>query len=326
MEIDFRILADGIDVTSAFQDRLISMTITDEAGSKSDMAQIRVDNREFKVALPATGAALEIAMGFTGNLVSMGRFVVDELSGDFDPATLTIDAKAADMLGGIRARKTRDWPKPSVGDIVNKIAADHDLTPVISDSLKSKSFEYLAQTSESDLNFLTRVARDLDAVAKPAGGALVFVKRGEAKAGDGSDLPVFSFHLSDINRGTFHIKGRGRYGSVIAEWAELGSATVQKVQVGGKQPQLELRHRQNSAEEAQRAAQSALDRAMRASGTIDITLGGFRGDLMAEAKIDLRGVNPELEGEWLVTRVTHRLANTLITSFEAERDNEKAQS
>ncbi|WP_050602183.1 phage late control D family protein [Ruegeria sp. 6PALISEP08] len=107
MEIDFRILADGTDVTASFQDRLISMTITDKAGSKSDTAEFRVDNHDFQLALPPTGAALEMAMGFTGNLVSMGRFVVDDRSGDFDPATLTIDAKATDMLGEVRARC--DW-------------------------------------------------------------------------------------------------------------------------------------------------------------------------------------------------------------------------
>ncbi|MEX0306014.1 MAG: hypothetical protein AB3N12_01395 [Ruegeria sp.] len=47
---------------------------------------------------------------------------------------------------------------------------------------------------------------------------------------------------------------------------------------------------------------------------------------MTEAKVDLSGINPELECEWLVKRVNHRLASTLTTTFEAERDNEKAKS
>jgi hypothetical protein len=55
-------------------------------------------------------------------------------------------------------------------------------------------------------------------------------------------------------------------------------------------------------------------------------LGGFWGDLMAEAKVNLTGIKPELEGEWLITNVTHRLGSTLTTSFKAERDNEKAKS
>ncbi len=47
---------------------------------------------------------------------------------------------------------------------------------------------------------------------------------------------------------------------------------------------------------------------------------------MAEAKVDLRGIKPELTGEWLITRVQHRLTDTLTTSFDAERDNEEKKN
>jgi phage protein D len=64
---------------------------------------------------------------------------------------------------------------------VLKIAGEHGLAKQIRDSLKSVHYTFLAQTTESDLNFLTRITRDLDATYKPAGGALVFVKTGEGK-------------------------------------------------------------------------------------------------------------------------------------------------
>ncbi|MCF6432593.1 contractile injection system protein, VgrG/Pvc8 family [Leisingera sp. MMG026] len=326
MKVAFRIIADGSDVTGNFADRLIGLTIVDEAGSKSDRAEIQVDDRDYAVALPATGAKLEIALGFTGDLVELGHFTVDEISGELAPDTMTIGAKAADMLGGIRAKKTRSWHKVTVADLVGKIAGEHGLKAVISDSLKTHHYAYLAQTSESDLNFLTRLAQDLDAVAKPAGGALVFAKRGENKGADGADLPVFDVHRSQIASGDWQINGRGKYGCVIVEWTDLGAAKVQTCKAGDKDPKLKLRHRYPSQEEAQRAADAALERTGRASGTISIRLGGFWGDLMAEAKVNLTGIKPELEGEWLITSVTHTLAGTLTTSFQAERDNEKANS
>ncbi|MBC6405471.1 MAG: phage tail protein, partial [Rhodospirillales bacterium] len=67
------------------------------------------------------------------------------------------------------------------------------------------------------------------------------------------------------------------------------------------------------------------DRSQRTSAKLSIELGGFHGDLMAEAKVDLRDIKPELTGQWLLTRVMHRLDDSLTTSFEAERDNEAAQ-
>lgn len=324
MHVAYQIIADGTDVTGNFKDRLTGLTITDEAGQKSDTAEITLDDRDNQIAIPQTGATLQIALGFVGNLVEIGTYVVDEVSGEIGPDMITISAKAADMLGGIRARKTRAWRNMTLEDIVAKIAGEHSLKPQVSDSLKSKFYAYQAQTSESDLNFLTRLAKDLDATAKPAGGALLVVKRGESKAPDGTDLPVFAVHRTQMSSGTWQLTGRGKYGRATAEWGERGTATTHKVTAGKKEPELVLRHRYSTKDDAETAAQSALDRSRRASGKITIQLGGFWGDLMAEAKVDLQGVKPELTGEWLITRVTHKLADTLTTTFDAERDNEEA--
>ena len=113
------------------------------------------------------------------------------------------------------------------------------------------------------MNFLTRLARDLDATAKPAGGALFFVKRGEGKAADGSDLPVPVIHLSQMSRGNWKVSGRGKYGKVIAEWSELGAAKINQVSAGDKAPLQRLRHRHASQSKAQRAADSALESSKR---------------------------------------------------------------
>ncbi|WP_260083115.1 phage late control D family protein [Phaeobacter inhibens] len=326
MKVAYQIIADGEDVTGNFADRLIGLTVIDEAGSKSDRAEITVDDRDYAIALPEDGVVLQISLGFTGDLVEIGRFVVDESSGGIAPDTMTIGAKAADMLSGIRARKSRSWRNVSLADIVTKIAGEHGLKPVISESLKAHRYAYLAQTTESDLNFLTRLAKDLDAVAKPAGGALVVAKRGENKAADGSALPVFEVNRAQMSSCVWQLKGRGKYGCVIVEWTDLGSAEIRTCKAGDKDPKLKLRHRYPNEAEAQRAADAALSRAARASGSVNVQLGGFWGDLMAEAKVNLTGIRPELEGEWLITSVTHRLGTTLTTSFKAERDNEKAKT
>lgn len=323
MQIDFLILADGIDVTLAFKDRLVSLTINDEAGGKSDKAELAIDDRDYLVDLPETGAKLEIALGFVGALTQIGTYTVDDTSGEIAPDTMTISAKATDMLSDIRARKTRAWRDVTVEDIVGKIAGEHDLEPQVSDSLKSHFFAYQAQTSESDLGFLTRLAKDLDAVSKPAGKYLVFTKRGEGKTANGTALPVFPILRSQMSSGSWQITGRGKYGRVVAEWGERGTAIPHKVTAGDKEPELKLRHRYASEAEAKRAAQSALDRSRRGSSKISIELAGFWGDLMAEAKVNLIGIKPELSGEWLITRVQHRLTDTLTTSFEAERNNEE---
>lgn len=328
MKVAFKISANGKDVTGGFKDRLTDLTITDAAGIKSDVLEITVDDREGKVEMPKVGAILDIALGFreTG-LISMGKYVVDEISGEIGPDSITISAKAADMLGGIRSPRTRNWNEVTVQDIVGKIAGEYGLKPVVSDSLKSQFFAYIAQTTESDLNLLTRLAKDLDATAKPVGGSLAFVKRGENKSADGSPLPVFDIDRNQISTGSWSTTGRGRYGKVICEWAELGTATVHKAIAGSEKPELKLRHRFPTKVEAERAAQSALERSKRGSAKINIRLGGFYGALLAEGFVNLTGLKSELNGRWLVNQVQHTLGSGgLVTIFDAERDNEKAGS
>ena len=324
MRVAFQILADGEDVTALFKDRLKSLVIVDEAGMKSDTAEIVIDDRDYRVELPETGARLEISIGFkeTG-LTFMGAYTVDELSGDYPIKTMTIKAKAADMLQGIRSPKTRAWEGKTLGDIAAKIAGEHGLRLAISDSLKPAFFGYLAQTAESDLNLLTRMARDLDATAKPAGDALIIVKRGEGKSTDGQDLPTPTIAASEITNLTWTATGRGRYGKVTAEWSELGSAAVHQVSAGDGKPALKLRHRHATQAEAQRAAESALTRSKRASGKLSASLAGFYPSLSAEAYAELPDIKPELTGQWLVNRVEHRLDAVLVTSFDGERDNEE---
>ncbi len=326
MKVDYRISVDGTDVTGNFADRLVGVIVIDEAGHKADTAEITLDDRDSRIALPKTGAKLSIALGFTGQLVELGTFVVDELAGEIGPDTLTIRAKGADMLGSIRARKTRAWHKVTVQDIVGKIAGEHGLTAAIADSLKSVFFAYEAQTAESDLAFLSRLARELDAVAKPASGRLVFVKRGEGKTTDGKALPVTTITRADIRTGRWQFTGRGRYGKVTCIWGEVGTATPHRVTVGDQNPELEVRHRYPNADAARRAAQSRLDQSKRGSGIMSLELGGFFGGLIAEAHVTLLDVKSELRGQWPIKRVTHSLSGALTTSIDLERDNEEKKT
>ena len=123
MQIVYQIIADGQDITAKLQDRLISLNIIDEAGQKSDSAEITIDDRDHLVELPRTGAELNISLG-VGGLTEIGSYVVDEVSGEFAPSTITISAKAADMLGAIRARKTRAWRDVTIEDIIELIVGE----------------------------------------------------------------------------------------------------------------------------------------------------------------------------------------------------------
>lgn len=171
MTPDFKVVAAGVNITPQIRDRLLSLTVTDEAGLKSDSVEITLDDRDGLIELPAPGAPMLVFLGYreTG-LIPMGLFTFDEVTVTSPPATLTIRAKAADLGGSIKDQKTRSWDNMTIGDIIATIANEHGLTPKVAERFQPVLIEHIDQTEESDIGFLDRMGRDHDALVSVKGG------------------------------------------------------------------------------------------------------------------------------------------------------------
>ena len=316
----FTISADGTDVTANLADRLVSIEIVDEDGENADCATIVIDNRDDLVELPAMDATLEIALGYreTG-LTMMGRFTVDGRGGEGPLQMLSIRATAADMKGAIRSPRTRAWENRSLSDIVRTIAGEAGLKAVVGPSIASIVRPYLAQTAESNLHFLRRIAADLDATAKPAGGALVVARRGEDSTAAGDEMPNGTITRADLKDWTWNEEGRERAGKVSAEWCDPDTARRETVEIGDGEPGTRLRHLHSREEDARRAAESEASRRKAGEVTFSGNLNRFAPELVAGARLTLSGVSSKVDGQWQISRVTHTLANGLRTSVEAKR-------
>ena len=315
----FSILANGSDVTARFADRLIALTLTDNDGEEADRVEITLDDRGGLIALPDMDAVLEVALGFGAALEPMGRFAVDGISGEGPEQTITLTATAADLKGPIRAPRTRAWEGKTLAQIVGQIAEETGLRAVIGESLAGAAWGYLAQTAESDLHFLTRIARGLDATAKPAGGALIVAKRGEGKAATGAELTPPVIAADHLASWSWSLTGRAVYKSAEAAWADTAGGALHKIVVGEGNPRQILRHVHGTEAEARRAAQSALSKAARGAMTLSAS-GAFAPDALAGTTAQLTGLRPELCGDWHLKTVTHSLDSAgLVTAFEATK-------
>ncbi|MEO1949098.1 contractile injection system protein, VgrG/Pvc8 family [Thioclava sp.] len=320
MTPDFKIVADGEDVTATIADRLLSLSIVDEDGTKSDRLELQIDDRDGRVAFPDMNASIEVWLGFKSQQLSyMGRYAVDQVKGAGPTQVLEVGCKPADMKSEVRAPQTRAWEDVTLQSIVAKIAAEAKLRPVVSASIASAHWGYIAQTAESNLHFLTRLAAPLDATAKPVGDALVVQKRGEGKSAAGDKLEPPSLTRSQLTSWRWDLDGRKIYRKIEAEWSEPGAGKRHLVTRGKDKPSKRLRHCYASKEEAERAADGALSAAARGALKISIEVAGFRPSLLAGASVKLDGLRPELNGEWHLTRVQHRFGGALFTSFEATK-------
>jgi phage protein D len=307
MQPTFRILADSKDVTAAIADRLISLSITDEAGFASDEITLRIDDRDDKVALPRTGAELEVFLGYVKQgLVRMGMYTVDEIGHDGPPAVMTIRAKAANMRQSMKSRKTRSWNSTTLGKIVETIASEHDYTATVSADLAILAIDHVDQAEESDLHFLTRLAKERDAVFKPAAGYFVVAPRGESKSVSGKTLTPVAISGEQVNTWSMKAASRGKYQAVTANYHDAGQADRIDVTVGEGDPAFKLPFTYPNKEQAEGAAKGKLAALERGTATLDLTVVGNPA-LAAESMMSLSGVNSKVNGDWSVIRVDHRL-------------------
>lgn len=319
MRPEYRITADGADVTDRFQGRVSSIEVRDAAGVQSDTATIIIDNEDGLVAPPRKGAELEIFLGFEGEgLTSIGRYAVTSRSAEGPVRLITINASAVDLRIGAKSPKTRGWKDVTLSEIVETIAAEHGLIPAVAAELRDVRFNHLSQTGESDLHFLTRIALDLGAIAKVADGRLIVAWRGKGETVSGERLPTISLAETSFSTWKAIDGDRERHEACHAWWHDGGAGERKKVTVGEGSPDFEIRRPYPTIEGAQRAAAAKLEELNRSARTFRGSLAKAALDLRAEQPIRLFGLDDLADGDWIATTVTHRLDGALTTHFEAE--------
>ena len=119
----FRIVADGADITTLINDRLLLLRITDKPGMESDDFELRIDDRDSAVSLPSRGASIEVFLGYSGTaLTRLGRYTVDEVELSGPPDILVIRGKASDMRGSGKTIRNGSWENVPLSEIVRDIA------------------------------------------------------------------------------------------------------------------------------------------------------------------------------------------------------------
>lgn len=313
---DYRLLANAADVTATIRERFVSLRYTDCAGLESDILEITLADHlaDAPIALPETGAELELFLGYDDSAERVGMFVVDELELGGEPAELVIRARAATYdktKGGksnLQTQKTRSWPKGTkLGAMVAKIAKEHSMEPATAKSLAAIVLPHIDQADESDLNLLLRIGKKYDAIVKPAGGKLILAKRGESKSVSGQDLATIIVTPQDINPGWRMVQSkRETAGMVVAYYHAVKEAKRHQVKVGKGEPVRRIKQYFPTQEMARAAARAELSKRERGAMTWAMSMPGGM-DLLAEAKLILTGFREGIPLEWIITRVTHTL-------------------
>ena len=313
--------------------RLVHLSLKESRGDEADQLDIEIDDSDGRMAIPTKGQKLSLRLGWVGRpLIDKGDYTVDEIEHSGTPDTLRISARSADMKSSLRERREASHHGQSLGQIVDAVATRHKLTPRVSPELASIAIGHIDQTHESDLNFLTRLARRYDATATVKKGHLIVQRINSATTATGKPLQAIHITRQLGDRHRWHAAERDAYTGVKAEWQDSKGAKKRAAVTGTDDKQKKLRDIYATEADAMAAAKSEMQRIERGAATFELTLAIARPEIAPQSPCSVSGWGkPQIDGaRWLVKTCTHSMDGgqgfTTAIELETEGSDKEAKA
>ena len=239
------------------KDRVISIRTTDQAGFVSDSCEIELDDFDNALQFPNTEAKVIILLGYQEKgLTKIGTYYVKEIAIDGARRIVKIIANALPKSMRSQKTKTNDV---KLNEYMSSI--DSDLDSELSEDYEDMDLSDNPQFGESDINYLTRIANKVGAVAKPTDDHLVFSEDMTAKSVSGKSLPTKYIEASEVANYSCNFKEtetgtNGAAGTIYANWYDKKSGEYHLVHAGSGDPETELNEIFSSEKAALAAVQA----------------------------------------------------------------------
>ena len=307
----YSIVVGGQDATSTIAPLLTALTVSLRAGDEGDAAVITLDDTAGQIEMPETGAAIQVALGWSGE----GQQVV--FDGTVDEVisvgsreggtTLSVTAKGFSSDRASKDKARRHWDDATVENILKDAASAAGVGTVrVDPNLSGITLKYWAMDDESFLHMGRRLAAKIGGDFQVQGEIAQMARRGAA----------YSPTVTVAKGETLHdwslapILGRKIYGKVIAPYFDRSAGAWKQVEVEtglNSSAVLKITPPANDEEDAQRQATAQAETCKRAAGGGEI---GFEGTTAAvpDGMCRLTGARPGIDGNYRVLSVEHTLS------------------
>ena len=315
----YEIFIEDENITSRFQDRLISLNISLQSNGTSDECRIIVEDSQKKLSVPDKGILLNIQMGYTGKLWQMGSFIVDSIRLKGTPDSVEIVANSGAFVNNpiyaaIGSYKDRSWGTITLGELVKAIALEDKLDYKISPDLSGETLKDAHQTKESDFNFLHRNVRNKDGYTKIQSGVIIVSKNATTlTAGTGSQMPIFTITPNMVSEWDVLLSDTHKFKMASADWHDFNTATRKRETAGSGTPTYICPLLYPSQEEAQAAAEGGLTNFSRRGNQLTLTMPG-KTEITPECQLVLSGFRDGVDGQWASKQVEHSLSRSGFTT------------
>ncbi|WP_306147261.1 MULTISPECIES: phage late control D family protein [unclassified Roseibium] len=307
--VDWAVEVDGVSATDDMADYLMSITVSDKAGSASDSCRLVFDDTDGQIRLPQPGSALKVLL----NRVPVFDGITDSVKASGNRGSgrsLSVSAKGFDTRGKAKEPQQLHQDDGTVGDFLTKLARKAGFTPTIDPDLGNIFRDYLVADGESFLHMGEKLARELGGTFKLRGTEAVLTKmgadyglplvRGLFQAGGGN---VISYDIEPISTREIFKKTAVDYfdrssGSVRREEAEAPATTEVETVNLVRTPARDKAHAKEIAEARGREVE-------REGGTGRVTLD-LDPTAQAEGLFSLSGARDGVDGTYRIDGVTHQ--------------------
>ena len=319
-------------ISESAQKRVLSISITDELGVKSDKAQVRFDDGDYSIETPTQGKVFTVMLGYDEKgppLTPLGTFQLDEIKFmESQAAILEMSGNAQHHeKNSTKAPTTTSWDEKTLGALFSDIASKNGYAPEIDGEIGGIYYDHLDQNDESDISFATRIADKHDAFVKIQDGKMIVKPRNKAvgqvtvkklangQASVNGNVVTVAINVSATKN------SRNKYKKVIAYWQDVDKSKRTGENAGEGTPVFKMKETFETKDKAKAAAAAKLNKLNRGTGKLDsLTLPGHP-EIRAGKKLILEGFRPDICGEWKIASASHKLDNGgYQTTVKADRD------
>ena len=231
---NFKLEANGEDITDVIRANLISLNFDDKEGSKSDEISFSVSGIYAK---PVFGDNLKLWLGYGDDLYLCGSFSVQTASRDYKNRTTEARATAVNFASPQKIKKRRSWENTTVFEIARKIAAENKLA--VKTSGQDQNIASVLQNDAGDIDFLYGLCFDYGFIMAVKNATIVIASK-DAKGDEtqtsntpkNESLPTFTLNLTDLYSLEITEANRNSYTAVIVEWQDIEAGKVKSIKAG----------------------------------------------------------------------------------------------
>ena len=306
---NFKLEANGEDITDVIRANLITLSFDDKEGSKSDEISFSVSGIYAK---PVFGDSLKLWLGYGEDLYLCGSFSVQTASRDYKNQTTEVRATAVNFASPQKIKKRRSWENTTVFGIARKIAAENKLA--VKTSGQDQNIASVLQNDAGDLDFLYGLCFDYGFIMAVKNNTIVIASK-DAKGDEtqtsntpkNESLPKFILNLGELYSLEITEANRNSYGAVIVEWQDIEAGKTKSIKVGSGEQTYKMQIAQpKSDNEAFRQGEAKLN---------ELQKGGINGrcslpgaNIVAGGKLKFSGIAGLEANEFSIKSVSHRLS------------------